>query len=147
MFYQDSILRFLSASSDWAETVVIDKPNTFALNSLPGDPKDCFLFQRHCNVDEMETEDDERYVFSTPDYAIRVILNRFQTRIILKQFNPIAFNPDRIEFIIKMAWNYPRLAVNKKTAEFEPYNDGQGTLMPPIPVSGGPPIRQIYIED
>jgi hypothetical protein len=65
----------------------------------------------------------------------------------LKQFNPIAFNPDRIEFIIKMAWNYPRLAVNKKTAEYEPYNDGLTTIMPPVPTSGGPPIRQVFIEE
>lgn len=146
MFSQDSILRFLSASSDWSDNVVVDTPGSFALNGFPGSPKDCFLFQRACNIDEMETEDDERYIFSTPDYSIRVTLNRFQTRIILKQFDPVLFNENRVDFIIKMAWNYKKLAVNKLTAEYEPYMDGF-ELMPPMPTSGGPPVRVVYIED
>lgn len=146
MFSQDSILRFLSASSEWSDSIVVDTPGSFALNGFPGNPKDCFLFQRACNIDEMETEDDERYIFSTPDYSIRVTLNRFQARIILKQFDPVLFNENRIDFIIKMAWNYACLAVNKKTAEYEPYNEGR-TLMPPMPSSGAPPIRTVYIEE
>ena len=146
MFSQDSVFRFLAASSEWSDNIVVDKPGSFALNSFPGNLKDCFLFQRACDIEDMETEDDEKYIFSTPDYSIRVTLNRFQTRIILKQFDPVLFNENRIDFIIKMAWNYPKLAVNKKTAEYEPYNDGQ-EMMPPIPMSGGPPVKTVYIED
>lgn len=144
--YQDQILRFLDASSRWADDVVIS--NAYALKSFPGNPIDCFLFERDCNIDEMESEDDEKYVFSTPDYRVRTKLNRFQTRIILKQLNPIKFHDERIDFIVKMAWNYPKLAINKKTAEYEPYNDAGDTLVPNArSVSGGPPVRTVYIEE
>lgn len=96
----------------------------------------------------MECEDDEKYVFSTPDYRVRTKLNRFQTRIILKQLNPIAFDDNRIDFIIKMAWNYPKLAVNKTNADYEPYNDEGDTISGRArSVSGGPPVKTIYIEE
>ena len=143
--YQDKITRFLDASRGWEREVVL-KPNTFELNKFPGTPKDCFLFQRACNIDEMETEADEQYIFTTPDYKVRTRLNRFQTRIILSQFGP-DFSTSRIEMIIKMAWNYPKLAINQKTAEFEPFNDGNSALIPPIPPSGSPPHKIVYIED
>lgn len=144
--FQDQILRFLDASSRWGEEVVIS--TDFALDKYPGNPIDCFLFERDCNIDEMESEDDEKYVFSTPDYKVRTKLNRFQTRIILKQMNPIAFNDNRIDFIIKMAWNYPKLAVNKKNGQYEPYNDSNDTFSASArSVSGGPPVRTVYIEE
>lgn len=142
--FQDQILRFLDASTKWGEEVVIS--NDFALNKYPGKPIDCFLFERDCNIDEMECEDDEKYVFSTPDYKIRTKLNRFQTRIILKQFGP-HFNDHKIDFIIKMAWNWPKLAINKLTAEYEPYNDTNDSLPSARSVSGGPPVRTVYIEE
>lgn len=145
--FQDQILRFLDATSQWEGEVVVDKHNTFSLNNFPGNPIDCFIFERSCNIDEMECEDDERYYFSTPDYRVRVLLNRFQTRIILKQLNPVKFTDERIDFIIKMAWNYPKIALNKKTASYEPYNDGKFQIMPPIPTSGGPPVKVVYIEE
>lgn len=144
--FQDQILRFLDASSKWANEVVVS--NNFALKKFPGNPVDCFLFERDCNIDEMESEDDEKYVFSTPDYRVRTKLNRFQTRIILKQLNPIAFDDNRIDFIIKMAWNYPKLAVNKKNADYEPYNDSGDTISGAArSVSGGPPVKTVYIEE
>jgi hypothetical protein len=136
----------LDASSKWAEEVVIS--SGFAVKKFPGDPIDCFLFERDCNIDEMECEDDEKYVFSTPDYRVRTKLNRFQTRIILKQLNPIVFDEHKIDFVIKMAWNWPKIAVNKKNGQFEPYNDTGDTISAGArSVSGGPPIRTVYIEE
>lgn len=144
--FQDQILRFLDSSARWGEEVVIS--NDFALDKYPGNIIDCFLFERDCNIDEMESEDDEKYVFSTPDYKVRTKLNRFQTRIILKQMNPIAFNDNKIDFIIKMAWNWPKLAINKTNAQYEPYNDSNDTISPSArSVSGGPPVRTVYIEE
>lgn len=145
--YQDSILRFLGAAENWAQEVIIGAPNTFSLNSFPGNPIDCFLFQRYCNIDEMESEDDEQYYFSTPDYKIRVKLNRFQTRIIFKQLNPKKFTDDRIDLLIKLAWNYSKIAINKKTSDFEPYSDGMQLSLPPCPQTGGPPVRTVYLEE
>lgn len=96
----------------------------------------------------MECEDDEKYVFSTPDYRVRTKLNRFQTRIILKQLNPAIFNENKIELLIKLAWNWPKLAINKTTGQFEPYNDAGDTIsVGARSVSGGPPTRVVYIED
>ncbi len=143
--YQDQVLRFLDAAQKWETEIVIS--NSFALDKYPGNPIDCFLFERDCNIDEMESEDDEKYVFSTPDYKVRTKLNRFQTRIILKQMNPVAFTDSKIDFIIKMAWNYPKLAINKKNAQYEPYNDTNDVVPSVRSVSGGPPVRTVYIEE
>lgn len=144
--YQDKILRFLDAAKGWEQDVIIGNPNDLALNKLPGKITNCFIFQRACNFDEMETEDDEQYIFSTPDYRVQSKLNRFQTRIILAQFGP-QFDRDRIDMIIKMAWNYPKIAIDRTTAKFEPYNDSRLSSLPPMPASGSPPVRTIYIED
>jgi hypothetical protein len=144
--FQDQILRFLDSSAKWGEDVVIS--NDFALNQFPGNPIDCFLFERDCNIDEMESEDDEKYVFSTPDYKVRTKLNRFQTRIILKQMNPVVFDDNRIDLLIRLAWNWPKLAINKTNAQYEPYNDSNDNLSPSArSVSGGPPVRTVYIEE
>lgn len=144
--YQDKILRFLDAARGWEQDVTVGNPNDLVLNKLPGKVTDCFIFQRACNFDEMESEDDEQYIFSTPDYRVQSKLNRFQTRIILAQFGP-QFDNQRIDMIIKMAWNYPKIAIDQKTAKYEPYNDNRLGSLPPMPVSGSPPIRTIYIED
>lgn len=144
--YQEKILRFLDAYRGWEQDVTIGNPNDLVLNKLPGKVTNCFLFQRACNFDEMETEDDEQYIFSTPDYTVQSKLNRFQTRIILAQFGP-HFDNARIDMIIKMAWNYPKIAIDHTNAKFEPYNDNRLSSLPPIPASGSPPIRTIFIED
>jgi len=144
--YQEKILRFLDAYKGWEQDVTIGNPNDLALNKLPGKVTDCFIFQRACNFDEMESEDDEQYIFSTPDYRVQSKLNRFQTRIILAQFGS-HFDRDRVEMIIKMAWNYPKIAIDRTNAKFEPYNDNRLGSLPPIIASGTPPIRQIFIED
>lgn len=107
-------------------------------------PQNCFILKRAMNYDEMESEDDEKYDFFTIDYKISARLDRFQTRLILSKFGP-QFNSKVIDSIIKMVWNFPKLLINKETAEFEPFNDTMNSL-PPLPTTGGPPVKTVFIN-
>lgn len=141
---QDSLISFLENIKQYDKEIVIENPGSLSLNKLPGLFSECFIFNRGCNIEDMASEDDEQYVFSTPDYRITKKFNRFQTKILLKQFSP-SFTEERIDLIIRFAWNYPKIAVNKITADYTPYSDSMGTF-PPMANSYGPPIRRIPIE-
>jgi hypothetical protein len=133
----DRLLRFLEAG----ESGAIDLPSPYKASFLDL-PADCILFQRNCNIDEMTCEDDEQYVFTTPDEKYSAKFNRFQVRIILKRFGPL-FDDEKIDRIIRYAWNFPRVVINKKTAQytlFSKSNDG----LPPLPELSGPSIKTIY---
>ena len=94
----------------------------------------------------MECEDDEKYVFSTVDRKVHTVFNRFQARLILSGLGE-QFDPERIESIIKMAWNYPELAIDRVTAAFEPYHDPSAASVPPLPSTGGPPRKVVYMNE
>lgn len=139
---QDKISRFLGATEKWGYLVY--PKNAFSLD-LPGDIKDCLLFSRNVNIDEMTCEDDEKYKFSTPDYRVQSIFNRFQTRIILQRFSK-NFTTERIDFLIKAAWNYDKIIINKNTAEYEPYSDKDTPIFAFTSTGGLPPTEIIYID-
>lgn len=119
----------------------IEKPGVRMLNS---NKSKCIIFKRAYDFDEMEGEEDEKYDFFTSDYKISARFDRFQTKIILSQFGP-RFSPEIVDVIIKMAWNFPKVLINQATGEFEPFNDNKSSL-PPLPASGGPPVRTVYID-
>lgn len=141
--YEDRISRFLGASREAAEPV-FEKPLNLSLTSYLDDPKDCFFFSRDCDLEDMETEDDERYVFTNCDYTVTAKFSRFETRAVFLKLNP-NFNQEKIDLILKTAWNYKKIIVNQKTTEFLPFND-QADKLPPMPPSGGPPRRIIYTD-
>ena len=141
--YQDRVLSFIDLAHNW-EKDLLDKSLNLSLSTFIGDPKDCVIFSRACNIEDMETEDDERYVFSLPDYSVTESFSRFETRRVFVKLNK-NFNHDKIEVILKMAWNYPKVVVNQKTTEFKPFSD-QYSNLPPVPPSGGPPIRKHFID-
>ena len=142
--YQDKIIRFLGAAREWVEAPTFEKLN-LSLSTFLGDPKDCVLFSRNCNIEDMETEDDEKYVFSLPDRSVTETFSRFEVRRVFVKLNP-AFGNERIDVMLKMAWDYPKIVINTKTTEFRPFSDANDGL-PPIPPSGGPPIRQKFIDE
>jgi len=142
--FQDKILHFLGATREWADTL-IDHPIK-SDKGYPGDIKDCVLFSRACDIQDMECEDDEQYIFTTPDGMVRSRFNRFQTRVILSNFCE-RFDTERIDMVIKMAWNYPKLVINKVTSEYEPYCDSQNVNLPPMSTGGAPPRKVVYIQD
>lgn len=133
---QERLLSFINRlTSD------IEKPGASMMKS---DKNNCIIFKRAYDIDEMECEEDEKYDFFTSNYKISARFDRFQTKIILSQFGP-QFDMDKVDMIIKMAWNFPKVLINQKTGEFEPFNDSKSTL-PPLPASGGPPVRTVYID-
>lgn len=140
--YQDKIIRFLGAAREWVEAPVFEQLN-LSQSTFIGDPKDCVIFSRHCNIEDMETEDDEKYVFTLPDRSVSDTFSRFETRRVFVKLNE-TFSQDKIDTILKMAWNYPKIVINTKTTEFRPFSDTKDGL-PPLPPSGGPPIRQKFI--
>lgn len=142
--FQDKILHFLGATKEWADTL-IDLP-VKSNKGYPGDLKDCVIFYRTCDLQDMESEDDEQYIFTTPDGMIRSRFNRFQTRVILSNFSE-GFDSERIDMVIKMAWNYPKLVINKVTSEYEPFCESQTIYVPPLPNCGAPPRKVVYIQD
>lgn len=143
---QDNILRFLEATRKWDETVQLVDPNYFKL-SLPGEPKDCFLFRRACDLEDFHSEEDEKYYFSTIDNKVTALFDRFQTRRILAQFSP-KFHSERIDYIIKCAWNYPQVAINKVTSEYEPFSgSSSSSFLFDDNYGGEPPVEKIYIKD
>lgn len=142
--YQDRIIRFLGVAKEWTETTFEPTPIIYSLSTYLGNPSDCILFSRDCDIDEMETEDDERYVFSSPDHKVSMIFSRFETRSVFSKLSP-NFTNERIEQILKMAWNYRKLVVNQKTSEYRPFSD-QSDKLPPMPSSGGPPIRKVFVD-
>src|SRR3974390_1027478 len=143
--FQEKVLRFLGAYQEWNDSL-FEKPPTFSTDNLPGNPEDCLLFARECDLMDMQSEDDEAYFMSTPDYKISSRLDRFQVRETFKRLNPELFTPDKIDLLIKLAWNWPKLAINKKTGDYEPYKEKE-TQLPPLPSSGGPPRKTIYLQD
>jgi hypothetical protein len=142
--FQEKVLRFLGAYQEWNESI-FEKPPVFSTNNLPGNPEDCLLFSRECDIQDMQSEDDEAYFMSTPDYRVSTRLDRFQVKDTFKRLGPV-FTPEKIEFLIKMAWNWPKIAVNKKTGEHEPYKELNDNL-PPMPASGGPPRKTVYVNE
>lgn len=146
MLFKDKILRFLGAVKEYENgDLLLYHPSELKLDSIPGSKEDCFLFKRAIDIEDMEKEEDEEYIFSTLDKVIRAKFNRFQVRKLLSQFST-KFNTERIDTIIRMAWNYPCIIINKKTAEFEPFNDTT-VLMPEIAQIGQPPRKTIYITE
>ena len=133
----DRLLRFLEAGQSGA----VDLPTSYKPSFLDS-PEDCILFQRACNVEDMTCEDDEKYIFTTPDEKYSARFNRFQVRIILKRFGP-TFDDDLIDRIIRYAWNFPRVVINKKTGQFTLFSKIQDSL-PPLPEMSGPSIKTIY---
>lgn len=133
----DQLLRFLEA----CESSAIDLPPSYHVNFLDK-PSECILFSRACNIDEMESENDEQYIFSTPDEKRSARFNKFQVRIILKRLGKI-FDDDRIDRIIKMSWSFNRLVINTKTGQFTVFNKPENGL-PPLPELSGPSIKTIY---
>lgn len=133
----DKLLRFLEAG----QSGTVDLPTPYKAEFIDS-PEDCILLERACNVEDMECEDDEKYIFTTPDQKHSAKFNRFQVRIIFKRFGP-HFDDEQIDRIIRYAWNFPRLVVNKKTAQYTLFtktNDG----LPPLPEMSGPAIKTIY---
>lgn len=141
--YQDKIIRFLGATREWVEAPFFEQLN-LSQSTFIGDPKDCVLFSRHCNIEEMETEDDEKYVFILPDKSVAETFSRFEVKRVFVKLNT-RFHPEKIDTILKMAWNYPKIVINTQTTEFRPFSDANDGL-PPMPPSGGPPIRQKFIS-
>jgi len=133
----DRLLRFLEAGQSGA----VDLPSPYKAHFLDS-PEDCILLQRACNIDEMTCEDDEKYIFTTPDEKYSAKFNRFQVRIILKRFGQ-QFNDETIDRIIRYAWNFPRVVINKKTAQYTLFSKSQDGL-PPLPELSGPSIKTIY---
>jgi len=133
----DKLLRFLEAGQSGA----VDLPTCYKPSFLDS-PEDCILFERACNVEDMTCEDDEKYIFITPDEKYQAKFNRVQVRIILKRFG-IIFDDDKIDRIIRYAWNFPRMVINKKTGQYTLFSKKQDTL-PPLTELSGPSIRTIY---
>jgi hypothetical protein len=133
----DRLLRFLEACSSSA----VDLPPSYHPQFLDK-PSECVLFSRACNIEDMESEDDEQYIFYTPDEKRSARFNRFQTRIIFKRLGKV-FDEDTINRIIKMSWNFNKLVINTKTGYFTIFNKSEAGL-PPLPELSGPSIRTIY---
>lgn len=135
--FLDKLTRFLEAS----QSAAIDLPPSYQPAFL-GKEEECILFSRGCDFEDMESEDDEQYIFSTSDQKYSSRFNRFQTRIIFKRFGNI-FDDERIDRIIKMSWNFNKIIINKKTGEFSSYSK-QDVKLPPLPEMSGPSIKTIY---
>ena len=133
----DRLLRFLEAGQSGA----VDLPTSYKPSFLDS-PEDCILMQRACNVEDMTCEDDEQYIFTTPDEKYSAKFNRFQVRIILKRFGPV-FDDEKIDRVIRYAWNFPRMVINKKTGQYTLFSKKQDGL-PPLPELSGPSIKTIY---
>ena len=115
--FADKIGRFLNLTQEKEEESLL--PTDISLNRLIGNPNDCLIFHRPNSIEEMESEDDEVYVFCTPDQLVMETFNRFQApQILLK----LGFSQDRVDLLFRMIWNYNSLVLNKKTKEFEVYS-------------------------
>lgn len=139
MFF-DKLVRFLEVGAKELGILPSMEANRFL-----GDPKDCIIMKRALNIDEMEKEEDEKYIFLSPSKKHSLKFDRFQTKIILKRLNPL-FDMETVDRIITLAWNFNHIQINTKTGEFGPFLSSAPTL-PPLPASGGPPRKTILVHD
>ena len=118
--FKDKIGRFLRLQEEQEDTLeaVLSKSED-TLDKLIGNPADCLIFHRPNGIEDMESEDDEVYLFATPDQLVMETFERFQAPLILKK---LGFNDERIELLFRMIWNYNTLILDKKTHSFEVYS-------------------------
>jgi hypothetical protein len=115
--FKDKLGRFLHLQEEKLESAESEIKDD--LTRLIGSPDDCLIFHRPNGIDDMESEDDEIYVFCTPDQLVMETFNRFQAPEVLKRLD---FSQDKIDLLFRMIWNYNSLIINKKTKEFEVYS-------------------------
>ena len=120
---KDQIDRFSELADEW-QVSVVEKPPDLSLNKLLGDPKDCLIFHRVNGIEDIQSEDDILFVFSTPDQTVMETFDRFATNKLLKK---LGFDDIKIELLMKYIWNYATLVINKITKDFEPYSGFQLT--------------------
>lgn len=115
---KDQITRFVELANEWQD-IQVEKPPDLSLNKLLGEPKDCLIFHRVNGFEDIQSEDDILFVFSTPDQTVSEIFDRFATNRLLKK---LGFDELKIELLMKYIWNYATLIINKATKDFEPYS-------------------------
>lgn len=120
---KDQITRFVDLANEWQD-IQVEKPPDLSLNKLLGDPKDCLIFHRVNGFEDIQSEDDILFVFSTPDQTVMETFDRFATDRLLKK---LGFEDSKIELIKRYIWNYSTLVINKVTKDFEPYSGFQLT--------------------
>ena len=115
--FKDKLGRFLRLQEEKLE----DTEGRIAddLSRILGSSEDCLIFHRPNSIEEMESEDDEIYIFCTPDQLVMETFNRFQAPEVFKR---LGFPQEKIDLLFRMIWNYNTLIVNKKTQESEVYS-------------------------
>lgn len=140
---QETVVRFLEAIKDWESA--FEGPVS-PLTRLPGKSEECIFLERTCDLKDMETEDDEKYQLSTTDGQVRSVFSRFEIRPVLARACS-SLREEQIELLISMAWSYPRVVINRRTGDFDPYAQASGmAAMPILPATGGPPRRIVHTE-
>lgn len=120
---KDPITRFVELADEWQD-IQVEKAPDLSLNKLLGEAKDCLIFHRVNGIEDIQSEDDILYVFSTPDQTVMETFDRFATD---RLFKKLGFDDHKIELIKKYIWNYSTLVINKVTKDFEPYSGFQLT--------------------
>lgn len=138
---QSNIYRFLEITNQ-KELAEIEKPRSLSFEEYIGNVSDCILFKRNVDIEDMEKEEDETYQFSTPDRSIQAIFNRFETRHVLAKLNT-KFDDEKIDLLVKMAWNFPQLVINKKTGAFQPFTE-KSTSIFSLNFGSYPPRKVVY---
>lgn len=146
MFVNRDRVKNFSDLLDQNDKIAIGEDKLDNLKNLPGNPLDCVLFHRVNDIDELESEEDEKYIFSTPDSLLMEEFNKFQTLNLFKRFGP-QFTEDKIDLLFRLIWNYKTIAINRKTAKFEVYSGFSPiSRLFSLSYSGGIPRKIIKIE-
>lgn len=147
IFTEDKTTKFIKLL-DKIDPDAVEFPSDLSLNKFIGNPPDCIIFQREKELENFQSEDDERYIFSTYDQSVIEIFDRFQTRKIFSKLSPI-FNEEKVEQIFRMIWNYRTLIINRKTGDYEVYSGFDGSIIPFSNISknymGSFPRKTIYL--